>query len=405
VTPDESGVSITIRAEFALRGRLPYLKDFGQSPAVQWFVDGKAVAVKQERMRDNLAFRGLPSTGSALAVYTLKAVTRPTPGYRKRLMGGPGFLMARAGVFLCLVGSEEAQVDVTWDLPRDWELALGSEGPQTWLDTQRGLWVAARRPVITEKLVLGTRFRIAVLEGAGERDREKVDEAARQVFEYAVRTFGPPAGREVGMALFPAGSLGGGTALGTTIATEDDFLTAAHELLHLWTNPFTPAWFREGIHSYMGVRILRDLGILKEKEFELFLQACLAEHKAVAQREGGARALAESSKAYDRGAPGGDMYGLMPVLAYKLDREIEKSAGRGAVRDGIPGEAAESDAGLAGRRAPEGLEKVFATVCRNRTERFDLPALILRETGYDVKPLFREYFDRVVLDPETLIKD
>lgn len=405
VTPDESGASITVRAEFALRGRLPYLKDFGQGAAVQWFVDGRPVQVKAERMRDNLAFRGLPSTGSALAVFTLKAVTRPTPGYRKRLMGGPGFIMARAGLFLCLVGSEEEQVSVEWDLPRDWELALGTEGPQTWLDTQKGLWVAARRPVITEKLVQGTRFRIAVLEGAGERGREKIDEAARQVFEYAVRTFGPPAGREVGMALFPLGSIGGGTALGTTIATEDDYLTAVHELLHLWTNPFTPAWFREGVHTYMSARLLRDLGILKPREFELFLQACVEEHKAVAEREGGARSLAESSKAYDRGAPGGDMYGLMPLLAYKLDREIERGMARGGERGGARAEEAVEDAARARSRAPAGLEKVFAVVCRGRTQRFDLPALIRKETGYDIRPLFREYFDRVVLDPEGLIKD
>ncbi len=405
VTPAESGAAITVRAEFALRGRLPYLKDFGQGPVVQWFVNGRAVQVKAERMRDNLAFRGLPSTGKALAIYTLKAVTRPTPGYRKRLMGGPGFVMARAGVFLCLVGAEEGAVDVTWDLPRDWELALGTEGPQTWRDTQSGLWVAARKPVITEKFVQGTRFRIAVLEGAGERGREKVDEAARQVFEYAMRTFGPPGGREVGMALFPPGALGGGTALGTTIAAEDDFLTAVHELLHLWTNPFTPAWFREGVHTYMSARLLRDLGILKEREFELFLQACVEEHKAVAEREGGARSLAESSRAYDRGAAGGDMYGLMPLLAYKLDREIDRSTGRAVEQGEGRGEAVTGDRTAAGDRTLEGLEKVLAVVCRKRTERFDIPALILKETGYDVRPLFREHFDRVVLDPASLIKD
>ncbi len=379
-----------VRAEFELRGRLPFLKDFEQLDSVRWQVNGTPVEVELERMKDNIAFRGLPASGRATVVYTLNCVTEPAPGYRKRLIGRPGVVMARGGLFLCLVGSERDNVDVRWILPSGWELGLGREGLQPWLATQASLWVASENPSISRMVVQGNTFRLIILDGVGQNQREKIEEATKAVFEYALKTFGNLNAWEFGLAVFPRGALGGGTTLGTTIATEDDLLTAVHELLHLWTNFQTPAWFREGVHTYMAARILQTLGILNQEQLGLFLRLCLDEHKRVVEREGRLSTLAESSRNYDRNAGGGDMYGLMPVFAYRLDREIEKS---GAARTGVGGTLV------------SGLERVYAVVCRDRKTRFDLLDLIRRETGYDARELFREYFEKPVTNVEALLRD
>jgi len=107
---------------------------------------------------------------------------------------------------------------------------------------------------------------------------------------------------------------------------------------------------------------------------------CLQEHLSVVEREGKLHTLAESSDNYDDQKGGGDIYGLMPVFAYKLDREIH-SFNPGA-----------------------NLDLVFAAVCQKRHKKLDILALIEEITGYDPGPLFEKYFYSKVEDISGLLK-
>jgi hypothetical protein len=130
----------------------------------------------------------------------------------------------------------------------------------------------------------------------------------------------------------------------------------------------------------MATRLLEKLGVITAEDLRSALEGFLREHEQVVKREGRLSTLAESSVAYDRQTGGGDMYGLMPLLAAKLDREIR---------------AANPNAGL---------ERVFAVVASERLQKFDLPALIKSLTGYDPGPLFKKYFYAKVEDPAELLK-
>jgi predicted metalloprotease with PDZ domain len=182
------------------------------------------------------------------------------------------------------------------------------------------------------------------------------------------------------VGIFRRGALGGGTAFFHTLAAEESPSIAVHEMLHWWTNFTTPAWFREGAHTYMATRLLEKLGIITAEDLRSALEGFLREHEQVVKREGRLSTLAESSVAYDRQTGGGDMYGLMPLLAAKLDREIRAT------------------------NPNAGLEQVFAVVASERLQKFDLPALIKSLTGYDPGPLFKKYFYAKVEDPAELLK-
>ena len=122
------------------------------------------------------------------------------------------------------------------------------------------------------------------------------------------------------------------------------------------------------------------LGLLSQDQFDSFLRECLNEHNEVVKREGKLQTLAESSDDYDNRKGGGDMYGLMPVFASKLDREIHSYN-------------------------PEAsLDQVFAAVCQKRHKKLDIQALIKEMTGYDPEPLFQKYFYSKVEDVSGLLK-
>ena len=122
------------------------------------------------------------------------------------------------------------------------------------------------------------------------------------------------------------------------------------------------------------------LGLLSQDQFDSFLRECLNEHNEVVKREGKLQTLAESSDDYDNRKGGGDMYGLMPVFASKLDREINSYN-------------------------PEAsLDQVFAAVCQKRHKKLDIKALIKEMTGYDPRPLFQKYFYSKVEDVSALLK-
>ncbi|MGB8953088.1 MAG: hypothetical protein WCC06_10545 [Candidatus Aminicenantales bacterium] len=380
VIPDESGQFVTVEAEFPLQNKTPYLKDFGQMEHIRWYVNNQEVSIEAERKKDLLVFRGLPASGLAKAVYKLKCITRPDPGYRKHLMGSSSYILAREGLFLGLTGRENELVEIHWILPPGWSLALGSQGPQRFVDTQRKLWVAGKMNELAEEKIGKNVFRIAVIEGTFEKSSRRSMEAMKAIFLYAWQTFGPLDVQEFGLAVFPRESIGGGTALGYTLATEDYWITAVHEMLHWWTNPHTPAWFREGVHTYISAKILVRLGLISHAEFMQFLKNCLLEHHKVIEREGERCPLAKSSENYDLGRGGGDIYGLMPLFAYKLDREIQAHSPSAS------------------------LDQVFAAVCRERRLKFDLLPLIKKETGFDPERLFQTYFYVRVEDTDALLR-
>jgi hypothetical protein len=282
-------------------------------------------------------------------------------------------------------------VEVRWSLPDDWKPALGNPGAMPFYETQRTLWAAGKLGSRVEENLGGTTFAISVLDDASPLDALPSVEAVKAAFRRAWTDIGPLDGRTFGLLILRKGSLGGGTALHHTLAAEESPSIAVHEMLHWWTNYTTPAWFREGVHTYIATKWLQELGIIGAEEMRAALEGFLREHAQVVRREGRLSTLAESSAAYDRAEGGGDMYGLMPLLAYKLDREIAAASARAGAASAVP-------------VAPAGLESVFSEVCARRQQRFNLPALIKSLTGYDPCPLFAKYFDAPVADAAELLR-
>jgi hypothetical protein len=380
VVPDPRGRFISVEADLKLRNGSCYLKDFGQLESIRWFSGGKEIPVKAKRVKDAIIFSPLAASGDVRAVYQLNCVTRPIPGYRKRLLGSRDFILAREGLFIGFEGLENGLVDIRWSLPASWRLAIGNEGTQRFVDTQRTLWIAGKTKHLFEQNIDGQTLKIAVLDGTSDLAAQQSVEAVKAIFQYAWTSFGPLEGQAFGLAFFPNGSIGGGTALYYSMASEEDLFTAVHEMLHWWTNIPAPAWFREGVHTYLAWKLLVKLGILDPSQLQAALESFLNEHERVVRREGKRFTLAESSENYDRRSGGGDMYGLMPLLAYKLDREIQAL------------------------NPKAGLELVFAVAGRKRLQKLDFVALIKDVTGYDPGPLFQKYFYAIIENPADLLK-
>ncbi len=380
ITPDPEGRNLKIEVRMVLREGTAVLKDFGRLKSIRWTIGGKDADVRAERKQDAVVFGPWPETVEARIVYELACVTDPGPEYRKQLMGGRNFVLAREGLFLIPAGRERDLVEVRWDLPEGWKPALGTPGTMPYSETQRTIWAAGRLNSRVEETFGGSTFTISVLDDTSPLSALTSVEALKAAFRYAWATFGPLEGRTFGVAIFRRGALGGGTALFHTLAAEESPSIAVHEMLHWWTNFTTPAWFREGVHTYMAIQLLEKLGVITAEDLRTAAEGFLREHEQVVKREGRISTLAESSAAYDRQAGGGDMYGLMPLLASKLDREIR---------------AANPNASL---------EQVFAAVASKRTQKFDLPALIRSLTGYEPGPLFAKYFFAKVEDPAELLK-
>ncbi len=380
IRPDARGRSISVTADLRLQKGSCYLKDFGQIEAIKWHAGGREIRVQAKRTKNTVVFSQLPTSGEVRADYRLNCVTRPIPGYRKRLLGSRGFVLAREGLFLGSEGQENSLVDVRWELPAGWQLAVGKEGPQRFAETQMTLWVAGKTEKLFEQIIDGKSLRIAVLKGTSVLAAQQSVEAVKAVFQYAWASFGPLEGHSFSLAFFPKGSLGGGTALYYSMASEEDLFTAVHEMLHWWTNITAPAWFREGVHTYLAWKLLTRLDILGQSQFQMVLDSFLKEHDNVRRREGKLYSLAESSSNYDRQSGGGDMYGLMPLLAYKLDRDIQA------------------------HNPKAGLEQVFAAAARKRFQRFNFLSLIKEVTGFDPGPLFQKYFFAKIENPAELLK-
>jgi len=380
VTPDTRGRFLSVEAEFKIATGSFYLKDFGQLDSIQWYADGKEIRVSAKRTKDLITFSRFPAAGAIRAVYKLNCVMQPIPGYRKRLIGSPNFILAREGLFIGIGGSENSLVDVRWILPSGWQLAVGGEGMIPFSETQKTLWVAGKTKQFFEQKIDGKIFKIAVLAETSDLAAQQSVVAVKSVFQYAWKYFGPLQGETFSLAFFAEGSIGGGTALNYSLASEENLVTSVHEMLHWWTNFRAPAWFREGVHTYIATKLLTKLGIVDPSLFDAALTSFLQEHEKVVKREGKLSSLEESSENYDRQRGGGDMYGLMPLLAYKLDREIQAL------------------------RPNAGLEQVFAAVSQKRLEKPDLFALVKDITGYDPGPLFQKYFSVKVENPSDLLK-
>ena len=380
ITPDPEGRSLKVEARMTLKEGTAVLKDFGQLKSIRWTIGGKNVDVPAERRQDAIIFGPWPVTGEARIIYELACVTEPGPEYRKRLMGGRNFLLAREGLFLVPAGRERDLVEVRWDLPEGWKPALGTQGTLPYIETQRTIWAAGKLSSRVDETFAGSTFTIAALDDVSPLSALTSMEALKAAFRYAWATFGPLEGPTFGVVIFRRGALGGGTAFFHTLAAEESPSIAVHEMLHWWTNFTTPAWFREGVHTYMATKLLEKLGIITPEELDAALKGFLREHAQVVKREGRLSTLAESSVAYDRQTGGGDMYGLMPLLASKLDREIRATNPNAS------------------------LEQVFAAAASKRLQKFDLTALIKTLTGYDPGPLFAKYFYATVEDAAGLLK-
>lgn len=103
-------------------------------------------------------------------------------------------------------------------------------------------------------------------------------------------------------------------------------------------------------------------------------------HKEIVRKTGKLDTLATSSLNFDQRKGGDDIYYLMPVLAYKLDKEIRAQNPRC------------------------GIDEVFSSVCKNRHNEIDILFLIKEISGYDPNPLFKKYFYSKVEKSEDLLK-
>jgi hypothetical protein len=121
---------------------------------------------------------------------------------------------------------------------------------------------------------------------------------------------------------------------------------------------------------------------MKDADLQFWLRACLATHKVLVDEQGTLKSLAELSDELERGTGSGeDIYALMPVLAYKLDQEIQKHDPKSS------------------------LDEVYAAVCRKPIwPPVDVLALIKETTGYYPKPLFDKYFYAKIEDPLELLR-
>jgi hypothetical protein len=383
IIPNPAASSITVEALVQLQNRVPYIKDFGQIQNIRWTLGGKEVPVKSERLEEIVMFSQAPASGEAKIVYTIKLAAMPSRGSQPgdiHIAGAPDFVYICEGLFLGLNGKERGQVDVQWELPPGWKLALGRSGPQSFQETQERFWVAGRLKFAEEKRVEEASIQIAVLERPGEQDFPWIVNSITSMFQYAWRNIGPLKVHDFGIAIFPKGSLPmPGWTRFSSIVVDNPGYAPPHEILHFWMNNNTPAWFREGVLEYMS----RKLVFRKEAELKNWLKAGIAAHNILVAKTGGLKSLAASSAELERrfGGGGEDIYALMPVLAYRLDKEIQK------------------------HNPKSSLDEVFAAVCRKRPHPVDILALIKDLTGYDPKPLFEKYFQAKIEKPEELLDD
>ncbi len=382
VIPNPAAGSITVEALVQLQNRVPYIKDFGQIQNIRWSVGGKEVSVKSERLEEIAMFSQAPASGEAKIVYTIKLAVMPSRESQPtdvHFAGGPDFIYICEGLFIGLNGKERGQVDVQWELPPGWKLALGRSGPQSFQETQERFWVAGRLKFVEEKKVEEASIQIAVLERPGELDIPWIVDSIISMFRYAWHDIGPLEHHDFGIAIFPKGSLPqpGWTRFSSIVVDNPGYIPP-HEVLHFWMNNNTPAWFREGVLEYMS----RKITFRKEPEFMIWLRADIAAHNLLIAKTGGLKSLAESSAEHERNIGAGeDIYALMHVLAYRLDKEIQK------------------------HNPKSSLDDVFAAVCRKRPRPVDILGLIKDLTGYDPKPLFEKYFQAKVEKPEELLDD
>jgi hypothetical protein len=79
VIPNPATGTVTVEAQVELQNRTPYIKDFGELQSIRWLVGGKELAVLSQRIREIMIFNGLPFSGKAKAVYTIKTTTKIPP--------------------------------------------------------------------------------------------------------------------------------------------------------------------------------------------------------------------------------------------------------------------------------------------------------------------------------------
>jgi hypothetical protein len=380
VGPAPAQAVVRVLADVRLSEHWLYLKDFGQLRTIRCLVDDAEITLSSEKIRDILVFTGPPHEGNARFEYAMDVVTQPRPGYRKRLMGNADFLLAREGLFLGMDQAETRPVEVLWELPDGWSLAWSRPSRIPFHETQKRLWVAGRIAVAEEFAVGDNRLQYALFQGAVRVSPPALRAALEGLLNRMGREAGPLPSAELGIAVLPRGSLGGGTALGFDLAAEDSLATIIHEALHWWSNPHAPTWFREGVHSYLAIKLMALSGAITAEEFRAGIQEFYLEHQRVLKREGRLLSLADSEREYNRGTGGGDIYGLMPLLAFKLDREIQA-------------------------HAPDiGLEDIFAEVCRRPHQSIDILGRIRERTGWDPASLFEAYFKAPVEDAGVLMK-
>ncbi len=387
VTPDPDHDRIEIHAVLHLsRHQTPYLKDFGQLADIRWRVEDAVVPVRMVRSGDTIIFRDVPSPGVVDVVYSMNCVTSPSPGYRKRLMSSKAFVLAREGLYIGIAGRENSLIQIEWRLPPGWQLAMGREGPRRFNDTQKELWLAGRMRGLYERRFHDVVLAVAAVDGVtvGEKEIEGI----LSVFQKAWLDCGPLPNRQFAIAIFPPGALGGGTALGPTLASENHMMTVIHELLHWWTDHRLPAWFREGAHAFLSLKIMADRGLVDQREYDAEIKRFAAEHESAVKRDK-PRTIAESSELYDKNQGGGDIYGLAPLFARKLDSAIQA------------------------HNPAMNLWTVFAALCRERggerkrptlADKVDIPAFIETLTGYDARPLMKKYLDSLIIDTDELLK-
>lgn len=229
-----------------------------------------------------------------------------------------------AGSHLGMEGRVTIKLPPGWLAVTPWEIDGDSFvlAPNALRDTE---YLAVGPFDLTDRHISGTDYRIATM-GAGEDLVERLP----ALIETAQRFAGvPPRDADAihTVILTPRGFLQGGSAGRRTVVQAANPVTLAHEVFHWWNHSAIAEpdarWFTEGFTEYFAIRIAEDSGLIDSA----YAEACIADLNGEVRflERDNALSLVEASSRYGEREAQRIVYGKGALLAYWMNRELEKT--------------------------------------------------------------------------------
>lgn len=299
--------------------------------------DGASVPVESETTDRSVRFKlhAAAADGDLLVHYDVDSRFYPPGSEDGARRDARGILEPNLGILrtrtVFAAGSHMGvESRVTFDLPESWiavtpwqrDAGAFLVPANTLRDTE---YVGVGPFDVTDQTIAETPYRIASM-GAGE------DLVARlpALLETAQRIAGaPPRDSDVihTVILTPRGFLQGGSAGRRSVVQGASPVTLAHEIFHWWNHSgiATPEarWFTEGFTEYFAIRIAEASGLIDAA----YAQTCFADLNAemrLLERDE-VLSLAEASRRYGERYAQRIVYGKGALLAYWMERLLEKT--------------------------------------------------------------------------------